>query len=163
MNNENRSLNTNAHFQLRPMELGDIDQVYAIESTAHKTPWCRKVIHDCILIGYHGRVLEIIHNSTLLIVAYTISRIEDSECHILNLCVAPSFQGQGYGRLILKDLLESLNKYSNLKQTSLEVRLSNQKAIRLYEQMGFRMIGIKEAYYKDEDGFEDAAVYQKWL
>ncbi|WP_165475026.1 ribosomal protein S18-alanine N-acetyltransferase [Legionella yabuuchiae] len=156
------SLSTNAHFQLRPMELGDIDQVFSIESTAHKTPWCRKVIQDCVLIGYHCRVLEIIQDSTLQIVAYTISRIEDSNCHILNLCVAPLYQGLGYGRLILNDLIDMVKIHPELNQSSLEVRQSNTKAIRLYEQLGFSKVGAKEAYYKDEDGIEDAIVYQKW-
>jgi ribosomal-protein-alanine N-acetyltransferase len=41
----------------------------------------------------------------------------------------------------------------------LEVRVSNQAAIVLYERIGFQQVGLRKQYYPDGDGREDALVY----
>ncbi|VEG90316.1 ribosomal protein S18-alanine N-acetyltransferase [Legionella spiritensis] len=150
--------------KVRPMQVSDLDRVYTIELASHKAPWSRSILQDCILVGYNCRVLESTEKSTgPRIVGYLIARQSNGVCHILNLCIDVSCQGKGYGRFLLKNLLESLDK--NLIATLiLEVRPTNKAAIALYESLGFQRKGIKTGYYMDEDGKEeDALVLKKWL
>lgn len=80
------------------------------------------------------------------------------ECSLLNICINPSRQGQGYGRMLLTHLLENA-KSKNAEKFVLEVRASNYKAIALYECAGFIKIAVRKDYYPTENGREDALIY----
>ena len=144
----------------RPREIADLDSVYAIEIVVHRTPWSHGIFNDCILVGYDCRVIEIQTLSGNLIAGYIISRFDDSSCHILNLSVTPKFQGQGYGQLLIQQILDSLAG-TLIHSIVLEVRPSNLSAIHLYEKMGFQQCGIKPGYYRDGESVEDAFVLEK--
>lgn len=149
--------------KVRHMQISDIDRVYAIELSAHRAPWSRDILRDCILVGYHCRVLEQTIDSKKLITAYIICRHSYGICHILNLCVDIPHQKKGYGRLLLQDLLNSLAN-SVISTLVLEVRPSNKIAIALYESLGFKKDAIKQGYYRDDKGNEeDALVLKKQL
>jgi len=136
------------------MTLADLDEVYEIETAAHITPWSKSIIHDCITVGYGCYVLE--ERKKSRIKAFSIVRVAGGECHILNLCVLPKSQGKGYGKQLLKYIIEMAKDYCF--QVILEVRPSNDKAINLYKKHKFKKIGMKEDYYTDADGTEDAIV-----
>ncbi|WP_133138673.1 ribosomal protein S18-alanine N-acetyltransferase [Legionella genomosp. 1] len=147
-------------YSIRPMRLEDIDDVYTIETQGHKAPWSRGILVDCILVGYDCRVIESIKENQQQILGYSICRQAFNVCHILNLCVAPSYQQQGVGRQLLTQLLD-LPVSPLINTYILEVRPSNAGAIQLYEKMGFLRDGIKEHYYDDQAGVEDAWLYKK--
>jgi [ribosomal protein S18]-alanine N-acetyltransferase len=146
--------------KIRPMQQTDIDRVYSIELLSHRTPWSRDILSDCVLVGYDCRVLEFTIDGTLQIVGYIICRYSFNVCHILNISVDPAKQRQGFGKLLLKTLLDSLNK-ANIDTVILEVRPSNVAAIALYEKFGFLRDSIKKSYYKDNTGEEDAILLKK--
>ena len=79
------------------------------------------------------------------------------EAHIMNVAVLPEFQGRGFGREEMKDLLKKTYDLG-AKNVTLEVRESNFKAVSLYESMGFVCVGKRPKYYMDG---EDALIY--WL
>lgn len=148
---------------VRAMKLKDVDRVYEIEMVSHQAPWSRDILRDCVLVGYDCRVLEYGEQANLnkAIVGYIICRYSSGICHILNLCVDTVSQGKGYGRFLLRNLLDSLVTYESLLLT-LEVRPSNKAAIALYESFGFEHDTIKKSYYKDANGqVEDALVFRK--
>ena len=74
---------------------------------------------------------------------------------ITNVAVLKEYRGNGYGKLLVKELIKqaSLNKIDKL---FLEVRVSNLVAIKLYENCGFKCISQRKRYYKDG---EDALIY----
>lgn len=146
---------------VRAMRAEDIDDVYAIESSAHQIPWSRGILGDCVLVGYDCRVLELTEDgSGTRIVGYIICRKSFNTCHILNLCVAASSQNKGFGKFLLKSVLDSM--VGGLVQIIiLEVRPSNLVAIKLYESFGFYRDEIKTGYYKDDKGMEDAWLLKK--
>ncbi|KTC67882.1 GCN5-related N-acetyltransferase [Legionella birminghamensis] len=149
-------------YSIRSMRLEDIDAVYAIEVQGHKAPWSRGILVDCILVGYDCRVIEKKEDNLPIILGYSICRQSFNVCHILNLCIAPSYQHQGVGTQLLSRLLDM--PMSPLINTFiLEVRPSNYGAIHLYEKMGFLRDGVKEGYYEDQAGVEDAWLYKKVL
>jgi len=75
------------------------------------------------------------------------------EAHIVNFGVRVSMRGRGVGRTILENVLECLNQ-EGIRWVTLEVRRSNQVALKLYSSIGFIESGIREKYYSDngEDG-----------
>ena len=84
------------------------------------------------------------------------------ECHLLNLCVHPDWQGRGLGRRLLLRLF-AIGKANNADTAFLEVRASNRRAIALYESEGFCEIGLRRGYYPAGDKREDAIVMARPL
>lgn len=148
---------------IRPMNTLDIDRVHEIEKSAHRAPWSRDILRDCVLVGYDCRVLEQIDFRGKHIEGYIISRLSEREYHILNLCISEKQQRKGLGKFILKTVLASLNSGGLADSVMLEVRPTNQAAISLYEKFGFVHSGMKRNYYKDTNGTEDALVLRKVL
>lgn len=89
--------------------------------------------NDCEIIGFAG--IKIIINTA----------------DIMNIVVKKSWRNQGVGNLLLNNLVY-LCKKLNLSSLSLEVNEDNQSAIHLYEKFGFKRIGLRKNYYKNNDG-----------
>ncbi len=79
------------------------------------------------------------------------------EVHLLNITVAPEHQGQGLGRLML-DALALWSRGQQAQWLWLEVRASNARAQRIYEQHGYRRVGERKSYYPAGGRREDAVV-----
>lgn len=143
----------------------DLTEVYAIEQTAHITPWSREIIRDCIMVGYDCRVLELYEDNSekATIIGYSISRYHDQGYHLLNICITKPMQGKGYGKQFLRSILGFLEHDHNANYVVLEVRVNNIPALKLYEEMGFTHVSVKKDYYKDSNGMEDAVVLKKYL
>ena len=77
------------------------------------------------------------------------------EAHITILAVHPQYHGQGLGQALLYALLKVAVDCS-LERATLEVRVSNQAAISLYQKFGFKVAGTRPRYYKDNN--EDALI-----
>jgi ribosomal-protein-alanine N-acetyltransferase len=140
------------------MKPGDVGVVHAIESVAYLIPWSEQILSDCLLAGFDCRVLEL-HCANPALIGYIICSYKGNTCHILNLCITPSYQGQGYGQTLLESVLHSLR--GSVTEIILEVRPSNLAALALYKKLGFYQDGIKEDYYEDGNGVEDAILLRK--
>jgi ribosomal-protein-alanine N-acetyltransferase len=135
------------------MRQTDIDAVAAVEKRAYPFPWTPGIFRDCLRAGHHCWVLEA--GSTLL--GYGVLSAAAGEAHILNICIAPEYQGRGHGRRLLRRLVD-LARWHQCQQVFLEVRPSNPRAIELYRDEGFNEIGLRPNYYPAEKGREDAIV-----
>lgn len=80
-------------------------------------------------------------------------RTGGGDAHITNIAVIPEMQGRGYGLHLLQEVVRYAMT-NHCKTISLEVKRSNKRAISVYETFGFRVSGVKESYYKDDN--EDA-------
>ncbi|MEE4184645.1 MAG: ribosomal protein S18-alanine N-acetyltransferase [Gammaproteobacteria bacterium] len=138
---------------LRTMRPADLDAVVEIEQRAYAFPWSRNIFQDCLLAGYHCRVLEQAAGP----VGYSILSTAAGEAHILNLCVDPAHQRLGFGGRLLAGLLAYAGE-AHIDRMFLEVRPSNQAAISLYQRAGFVRLGVRKAYYRTAGGREDALV-----
>ena len=148
--------------RLRSMQKTDLSTVMEIETLAYSFPWTLQIFQDCLQIGYTARVLEIDYH----LVGYGIMSIGARVAHILNLCIHPNLQRNGYGQRLLKHLL-ILAKQQDVKTVFLDVRSSNQAAINLYHKLGFNQMGVQKNYYpngnKDyEDAFQFALELWHW-
>ncbi len=70
------------------------------------------------------------------------------EAHITTLAIEPAYQNQKLGLLLLSDLLICAQN-RGLTRATLEVRASNQKALRLYQKFEFKEAGQRKCYYAD--------------
>lgn len=139
--------------EIRLLVREDLPQVLDIERQSYSHPWAEAVFQDCFRENY--RLWAACQGD--LLVGYAVVAYMLDEAHLLNLCVHPACQGQGFGRQLLRHLLAEAGR-ERICQTILEVRLSNDGAHRLYLAEGFDEIGRRPGYYPAAHGREDARV-----
>lgn len=144
--------------QVRPMQEADLGEVVEIEREAYLFPWSLGIFDDCLGVGYCCWVLE----RDGVVDAYAVMSMSAGESHILNLCVRPAVQRLGLGRAMLEHLLDLARKHK-AACILLEVRPSNEAALRLYRSAGFNEVGIRRRYYPALRGREDALILARSL
>ena len=138
---------------MRAMRLEDLESVVTIETAAYEFPWTLGIFRDCLRAGYECWVLE----QSGEIIGYGILSVAAGEAHLLNACVAPTQQGHGHGRHLVKRMIE-LARWHRVQRIFLEVRPSNRAAVALYPTLGFNEIAMRPNYYPAKNGREDAIV-----
>jgi len=141
------------HAVIRSLTPGDLERIIEIEHSAYPFPWTRGIFADCIRVGYDCSGLQL--GPTL--VGYTIQSQAAGENHLLNLCVAPDWQGNGYGSLLLDCAIRRAMEQGCICMF-LEVRPSNPAGMGLYERKGFSAVDQRPGYYRSDNGREDAMV-----
>ncbi len=126
-----------------PMRTEALADVMQAERQAYPWPWSEGNIADSIHSGHDCQTL---HDSQGRLLGYYIAMHGAGEVHLLNITVAPAMQRQGWARVMLDHLHDSARALGN-QWVWLEVRISNQRAIGIYEQYGFRRVGVRKAYY----------------
>ncbi|OGT41988.1 MAG: ribosomal-protein-alanine N-acetyltransferase [Gammaproteobacteria bacterium RIFCSPHIGHO2_12_FULL_37_34] len=143
---------------IREFVKSDLIPMMAIEHVAHAVPWTEETFKMCLQSHYIGWVLELDKK----IIGFVIVTMEDIECHILNLCVIPHHQHQGWGRKLLEHVVMEA-KQCGVGIVYLEVRRTNSRAISLYQKLDFHLVGERKGYYPVVSGQEDALIYAKSL
>ena len=142
---------------IRRMEEGDLDQVCAIEEETFSMPWSRKSFRDTISY-YHTLFLVAELDGEIAGYCGCYQSLEEAE--ITNIAVRRQLRGHGIGRRLLTELMR-LGKEQGAFAYTLEVRVSNQAAIHLYESLGFVSFGIRKNFY--EKPREDAMImWRHW-
>jgi ribosomal-protein-alanine acetyltransferase len=144
--------------RIRPMTEADLDGVVAIEQRAYPFPWQRKSFADSLSAGYICTALE--HTGQL--VGYCILMNAVDDLHILNITVAPAYQGRGLSHLLMNHARD-MARMGQCMALLLEVRPSNHHAQEVYAHLGFVRIGTRPGYYPAHQGREDAIVMRLWL
>lgn len=144
---------------LRRCELSDLDAIVELEKDLFKKgAWSKDnflyelnenpysnlwVIElDCQIIGYGG--LWILFE----------------QAQVTTLGIHDSYQGKGYARKLMDCMVSEAEKHA-CDSISLEVRVSNERALDLYRKYGFEISTIRENYYQDP--LEDAYLMIKSL
>jgi ribosomal-protein-alanine N-acetyltransferase len=138
--------------RIRRLELHDLNAIEAIEKRAYPTPWSRSMFASelakptSICLGaFEGDAL----------VGYVVNSRYVDAWHVMNVAVDPDRQRRGVASALLERLFE-LTADDERRGYTLEVRMSNEGAIKLYEQLGFEARGIRRGYYTDNR--EDALI-----
>lgn len=143
-----------AEARFEPMTAVALDSVLAVELQAYAHPWLACHFADCLNSGYQAQLL--LANDTLL--GYFVAMKGVDEVHLLNITVAPDWQGQGWA-LVMLDALALWARGQGAGWLWLEVRSSNSRAIHVYQSQGFRQVGRRKQYYPALHGHrEDALV-----
>ena len=137
--------------EIRRLTYADLPAVVAIERRTFPAPWSLAMF-----------VLELSKPAGVCLVAedggeiagYVICSRHDTVWHLMDIAVAPDRRREGIGRELVQALLDRLPGPD--EQVTLEVRPSNEPAIRLYVGFGFRTAGVRRRYYQDNN--EDALI-----
>lgn len=127
----------------------DLVQISAIENQTSDYPCSDKQLQDCIDKTY------VLYKDDLLVGFAVIVTVEN-QAELHNIVIASEYQDRGLGRLFLNALVVGLP--DAVEQFYLEVRVSNYRAIRLYQRMGFIKIAERRDYYRNGLAREDAIV-----
>lgn len=139
--------------EVRAMRREDLDAVVAIEHASYEFPWSAGIFRDCLQAGHNCWV--IVREGE--IAGYGILSVAAGEAHVLNVCIGDAYRGLGYGRRMMRRLLD-LARWYGAERIFLEVRPSNPIAKALYDSLGFTEIGRRPSYYPARGGREDAIV-----
>ena len=143
--------------ELRRLEMRDLDRIEEVERESYPTPWSRSMFAG-ELAKPSSICLGAFDTESEALVGYLIiSRYVDA-WHVMNIAVAPSERRRGIAQDLLERLFEVTANDSRRGYT-LEVRVSNANAIRLYERLGFQARGLRRGYYTDNR--EDALIMWK--
>ncbi|HHW7507478.1 TPA: ribosomal protein S18-alanine N-acetyltransferase [Mannheimia haemolytica] len=138
---------------IEPIAEQDFERLFEIEQNAHLVPWSKGT-----LLNNQGEKylnLKLVENNQ--IVAFAISQIVLDEATLFNIAVDPAFQGKGFGKRLLSELILQLQQ-KNVATLWLEVRESNQTAQKLYNSLGFNEVTIRKNYYPTPEGGKENAV-----
>ena len=139
--------------ELRRLEAGDLDVVEAIERESYPTPWSRSMF-DAELRKPSSLALGAFTQDDVLVGYAFVSRYVDA-WHVMNVAVTDALRRRGIASALLERLFE-VTETDPRRGYTLEVRVSNQGAIRLYERLGFEARGLRRGYYTDNR--EDALI-----
>lgn len=137
----------------------DLDEVMVIENASFPSPWSRAMFVGELNSLHSFPMVAVDSGDT--VVGFICPMLVVAEGHILDVAVAPVFREMGVGRLLVEKVLYEC-KMQGAEFVSLEVRVSNSKAISLYRQLGFIMTGRRKAYYENgEDALLMEYVFSK--
>jgi [ribosomal protein S18]-alanine N-acetyltransferase len=146
---------TTLAIDIRGLGLNDLNAIDEIEKRAYRTPWSRSMFASelgkptSICLGaFEGEQL----------IGYIVNSRYVDAWHVMNVAVDPDFQRRGIASSLLGRLFE-LTAGDEKRGYTLEVRVSNSDAIRLYERLGFEGHGVRRGYYTDNR--EDALIMWK--
>jgi [ribosomal protein S18]-alanine N-acetyltransferase len=128
--------------QWRPMEPQALDDILLAERACYEFPWSEGNFQDSIRSGYRCMSLRMGLGD---LIGYTVTMQGVDEVHLLNITVAPDQQRRGWACVLLDDLV--MWAEDKAQWIWLEVRKSNERAIRIYERYGFRQVGLRKGYY----------------
>lgn len=136
---------------IRRITYEDIDQVSALEEASFSMPWPRSAFMEIVEKKDADYFVAETPDHEIAggLVLFQIA----GEGDITNVAVKKEFRNQGIATKLLKYALNEGRKM-NLKEFTLEVRVSNKAAIRVYEKVGFKSEGIRPKFYEKpvEDG-----------
>lgn len=148
---------TRTSITIRPARDADLDDVAAIERAVFNDPWSRRSFVDLV---DSEQVLFLVAADDDAVVGYAVVLLTGYESELANLAVARLMQHHGLGRRILDEVL-TIARSRGSTEMFLEVRASNEAAIKLYTSAGFKAVGRRPRYYARP--IEDAVVMKKAL
>ena len=154
-----------------PMTVADVDSVLAIESVSHIHPWTKGNFSDSLAAGHWAycvrpQLSDAVKGSYLhpeVLWAYCILFPAVDELHLLNITVSPKLRRLGIG-VKMMNAIEGVAAQQKIPRIILEVRPSNESALKLYQILGYEQIGLRKNYYPVDTASglrEDALVLAK--
>lgn len=139
--------------KFRPTDLG---RVYNIERRSFKDPY-----HVLFLMNLYDLYPEgfFVVEKNGMVIGYVISREVERSGHVVAIAVAEDHRRNGIGGVLMRRVAEHFLSV-DVKHLWLEVRVSNEAAIKFYKSLGFGEQTVMKGYYSDG---EDAVILERWL
>lgn len=128
---------------IEKMTAEHIPHLAELEKQCFSTPWSENALAE-ELDNPHARFFVCIKDGAVC--GYIGAHNIVGEVYITNVGVLPSYRGQGIGAMLV-GFLKEYSKTENADFITLEVRKSNSVAIKLYNKMGFKVVGERKNFY----------------
>lgn len=146
---------TNEQIFIREMFPEDVPVVVRIERVSFSTPWSENSFYGEVYSRYS--ITKIAELDGMIAGYICVKHVAD-ECHLLNLAVHPNFRKMGIAKRLFESIISEIEG-EGCRFFYLEVRTSNFTARKLYENIGFKAVGIRKNYYNYPQ--EDAIIMMK--
>lgn len=142
-----------ADMMIRQASVTDVDDIYEIERLCFPDPWSKDaMIYE---LESNPRAFYIVAELEGKVVGYAGLWWIGDEGHITNVAVKPGFRNRRIAQGIMEVMIDFTTQQGIMHHT-LEVRRSNEPAIKLYEKFDFRIEGVRKGYYQNNK--EDALI-----
>lgn len=141
---------------VRPMQVEDLERIMKIEQTSFSSPWSPMAFMSELKENEYARYFCLEVDGQ--IAGYMGLWFILEEGHITNVAIAAEYRGRRWGEYLMRYVIQRMIA-EGMERMTLEVRVSNLSAQRLYERLGFRKAGVRKGYYSDNR--EDALIM--WL
>ena len=139
-------------FRLAPLTPEYIPAIVEIEVVVNGAPWSEQAFHNELT---NGQSIFRVALENGAVVGYGGIWMCIDEAHVTTLATHPDHRRKGVGRRLMVDLLQESKKLG-MACSTLEVRKSNEAAIKLYEKLGYQSVSVRKGYYPDNK--EDAVI-----
>ncbi len=133
---------------IRTMTRDDIPAVATLEQQIYDNPWSVRVFYD--ELAMENRRYLVAEEDGVGIVGYGGLLVVESDAHITTLGVDVAARRQSLGTRLMLELVGGAIG-AGVDHITLEVRMSNEGAQRLYQKFGFAPVGLRKHYYRNED------------
>ena len=127
---------------IMPMNLSHVSQIAELEKLCFSDPWSERSIASEI---ENSLSLWLVSEEDGVVLGYVGSQSVAPESDMMNLAVAPQARNRGIAQALVCALIEEL-KAQKMESLTLEVRVSNEPAIKLYAKLGFEIIGRRHSF-----------------
>ena len=142
------------NIEIFDMTLQDFEEIKDILISEFDDFWSPEILKN-ELIGENKKYIVAKNKNEILGFAGIMINLPDVE--IMNIVVKKEFRKKGIGKILLSKIIE-ISQKSNCENIFLEVNEKNIPALKLYENAGFKQIGIRKKYYNLKD---DAIIMSK--
>ena len=132
----------------------DIDAIASLELSCFDDPWSKEDLKSCMDKDFYD--IFVIEEDK--VVGYFITMTVD-DCELLRICVDNEYRSKGLGTSLMQKLIQ-VQQEKGIGRVLLEVRHTNQSAIRLYKKFQFTEFGVRKNYY---GGNIDARLFERTL
>ncbi len=140
------------HFSVRPLTQDDLPAVLQIEKVSYlepqQTPWSRESFEAEMAKPYARAYVLTDDETDSTVAGYIVFWLQAEACSLLNVAVNLSFRGLGFGEQLIRAMIKDVVR-EEYPRIVLEVRASNEGAIRLYQKIGFKETHRRLGFYKD--------------
>ncbi|HSJ07518.1 MAG TPA: ribosomal protein S18-alanine N-acetyltransferase [Longimicrobiales bacterium] len=142
---------------LRTMGAADVAAVVTIERASYSVPWSETTFRGLLRRGDSELVVATAGDT---LVGYAVLWCVLDQAELGNVAVIAGWRGRGIGECLVQEMIQRAER-RGVREIFLEVRPSNPVARRLYERLGFAMVGRRRNYYQEP--VEDALVLRRPL
>ena len=133
---------------IQKMDIKDLDEVFAIETSDSLTPWSRSMFAEEMRNPFaYCFVMRREDGSKQPVIGFICFRNMTEESELLKICVHPVYRQVGVGKKLMKFYID-FSRQEGIKAFYLEVHSSNHSAIHLYQLFSYRSSGMRKKFYQ---------------
>ncbi len=156
------ALNRGSEVSIKSVGPFDLGRLARLHRSCFEEGWSRSdLAHLLAMPGTFGLLARLFDGrlgrlDAMRGVGFCLCRLIATECELLSIGVLPDYRQRGIGRDLLRAAMERCLR-AGANTMFLEVAVENRSAQRLYEQHGFRRVGLRPDYYQHADGSRSSA------